>query len=164
MSFFRNIWNSGVCRAVGLQQFTLKYAQVNQQSLRSVCLMPGQNTAERFEHCLSPLTGTLQFLGQIKTSGSQFAYQCIREKNTGKRIYYRGSAWKRYNKHNIERRLTTDGGLEVLWRKTLKGKHKLASYERILPNTVNGRILPDHLFKFQKHPVTKQKLPKPGLF
>ncbi|GFO06544.1 hypothetical protein PoB_003304900 [Plakobranchus ocellatus] len=88
-------------------------------------------------------------------------HQCIRTKV---RVYYKGSAWKRYNKHNIEKRLTTPGGLEMLWRKTLKGRLNLAAYERILPNTVNSKILPQHHFKYKAHPLTKRRLPKPGLF
>ncbi|XP_005090358.1 uncharacterized protein LOC101863636 [Aplysia californica] len=83
--------------------------------------------------------------------------QCVRTKV---RVYYKGSAWKRYNKHNIEKRLTSPGGLEVLWRRVLKGKHQLAVYERILPNTVNSKVLPPHHFKYRPHPITKTKLPK----
>lgn len=98
---------------------------------------------------------------RILESKSSPMHQCVRTKV---RVYYKGSAWKRYNKHNIEKRLTTPGGLEMLWRKILKGRINLAAYERILPNTVNSKILPAHHFKYKAHPLTKRRLPKPGLF
>lgn len=94
-------------------------------------------------------------------SSTSVAFQSVR---TNVRVHYRPSAWKRYNKHNIERRLSTPGGLEMLWRKVLKGKHQLAVYERILPNTVNGKILPKEHFRYQLQPTIKRPIPKPGLF
>ncbi|CAG5117518.1 unnamed protein product [Candidula unifasciata] len=94
-------------------------------------------------------------------SSTLVTFQSVR---TNVRVHYRPSAWKRYNKHNIERRLRTPGGLELLWRRILKGRHQLAVYERILPNTVNGKILPKHHFKYQSQPICKRQLPKPGLF
>ncbi|KAK3759423.1 hypothetical protein RRG08_009096 [Elysia crispata] len=98
---------------------------------------------------------------RLLKSETSVLHQSVRTKV---RVYYKGSAWKRYNKHNIEKRLTTPGGLEMLWRKTLKGRMNLAAYERILPNTVNSKILPAHHFKYKAHPLTKRRLPKPGLF
>ena len=99
--------------------------------------------------------------GRLLKSETPAMHQCVRTKV---RVYYKGSAWKRYNKHNIEKRLTTPGGLEMLWRKTLKGRMNLAAYERILPNTVKSKILPQHNFKYKDHPLTKRRLPKPGLY
>ncbi|KAK7492572.1 hypothetical protein BaRGS_00016238 [Batillaria attramentaria] len=74
-------------------------------------------------------------------------------------IYYQPSAWKRINKHGIHRKLQTPGGIEVLWRRLLKGRHSLAPYERILTlPTYNGQILPDHHLKYNQHLVNKELL------
>ncbi|KAK0044552.1 hypothetical protein Bpfe_026052 [Biomphalaria pfeifferi] len=159
-SFSKIMWRTGGLSGVLRGQM---FTQANQFSLRSICQLSSQITGVFSKNCFTASFGSVQ-PGLCKATHPQVVHQSIRTKNTGKRIYYVGSAWKRYNKHNIERRLTTNGGLEILWRKTLKGKHVLAAYERILPNTVDGRILPQHLFRFQKHPLTKNRLPKPGLY
>lgn len=70
-------------------------------------------------------------------------------------IYYQPSAWKRVNKHGIERRLLTQGGIEVLWRRFLKRRHVLAPFERILPGTVQGKILPKEYLKQNQHLINK---------
>ncbi|XP_025077564.1 uncharacterized protein LOC112554153 [Pomacea canaliculata] len=59
------------------------------------------------------------------------------------RIHYQPSAWKRVNKHGLEKRLLTQSGIEVLWRRYLKDRHVLTPFERILSGTYNGQILPD---------------------
>ena len=71
-------------------------------------------------------------------------------------VYYRPSAWKRVNKHGIEKRLMSQGGIEVLWRRILKKRHSLTPFDRILPGTVGGKVLPDHHFKFNKHLVDRE--------
>ncbi|RUS76427.1 hypothetical protein EGW08_015818 [Elysia chlorotica] len=114
----------------------------------------------RVEPAIPDPTSNSSPMRLLKSENSAM-HQCVRTKV---RVYYKGSAWKRYNKHNIEKRLTTPGGLEMLWRKTLKGRMNLAPYERILPNTVDCKILPAHHFKYKAHPLTKRRLPKPGLF
>ena len=80
------------------------------------------------------------------------------------RVYYKGSAWKRYNQGCIEKRLTKPGGIDILWRKTLRGKHQLATFERILPNMPtmkkHGQIVKECNLKFRDHPITRNKLPE----
>lgn len=71
-------------------------------------------------------------------------------------IYYRPSAWKRVNKHGIERRLRTQGGIEVLWRRFLKKRHCLTPFDRILPGTYKGQILPDHHLKYNQDLVSRE--------
>ncbi|CAL1541390.1 unnamed protein product [Lymnaea stagnalis] len=166
LSQLRNIWST-----VSLHTFS-KQKCLNHRirdsvvrSQHSVSLFHNPLTQKVLQHNFTPTLGTCPTIGKKLASPVSVTHQSVRStKNYGVRVYYKGSAWKRYNKHNIERRLTTPGGLEILWRKVLKGRHQLAAYERILPNTVNGKILPEHLFRFKDHPLTKKRLPKPGLF
>lgn len=74
------------------------------------------------------------------------------------RIYYQPSAWKRVNKHGLEKRLLTQSGIEVLWRRYLKDRHVLTPFERILSGTYNGQILPEHHLKYNQHLVNKDLL------
>ncbi|XP_076443239.1 uncharacterized protein LOC143281866 [Babylonia areolata] len=71
-------------------------------------------------------------------------------------IYYRPSAWKRVNKHGIEKRLRSPSGIEVLWRRVLKKRHCLTPFDRILPNTYNAQVLPKHHLKFNQHLVSRE--------
>ncbi|KAK7115330.1 hypothetical protein V1264_001218 [Littorina saxatilis] len=71
-------------------------------------------------------------------------------------IYYRPSAWKRVNKHGIERKLRTQGGIELLWRRFLKKRHVLTPFDRMLPGTHYGQILPDHYIKYNQQLVNPQ--------
>ena len=71
-------------------------------------------------------------------------------------IYYRPSAWKRVNRHGIEKRLRTQGGIEVLWRRFLKKRHWLTPFDRIVPGTYKGQILPDHHLKYNQHLVSRE--------
>lgn len=70
-------------------------------------------------------------------------------------VYYRPSAWKRVNKHGLEKRLRKPSGIEILWRRILKKRHTLSPFDRILPGTYNGQILPDHHLKYNQHLVSK---------
>lgn len=136
-------------------------AQIAGISQRHVSVVPSQTSPLPFQQCSSTVPGCTLSHKKALLSSKSVTFQSVR---TNVRKHYKGSAWKRYNKHNIERRLSTPGGLEVLWRRVLKGRHQLAVYERILPNTVNGKILPEYHFKYQAQGFTKRKLPKPGLF
>ncbi|KAL8622794.1 hypothetical protein ACOMHN_026915 [Nucella lapillus] len=71
-------------------------------------------------------------------------------------INYQPSAWKRVNKHSMEKRLRSPGGIEVLWRRVLKKRHCLTPFDRILPGTYNGQILPKHHLKYNQHLVSRQ--------
>ncbi|KAF6038736.1 hypothetical protein EB796_002961 [Bugula neritina] len=42
-----------------------------------------------------------------------------------KRMTFRPNAWKRLQKHGLEKRLSTPAGRAVLWRRVLKGRHNL---------------------------------------
>ena len=70
--------------------------------------------------------------------------------------YYQPSAWKRVNKHGLEKRLMSECGVEILWRRILKKRHVLCSFERILDGTVNGQILPAHHLKNNQHLINAE--------
>merc|ERR1712142_532342 len=108
----------------------------------------------------STLTPSLTALPSLCASQPVLKH-CVRTKI---RVYYKGSAWKRYNQGCIEKRLTKSGGIDMLWRKALKCKHQPAVYERILPNMptmkAHGKIVKPHNLKFREHPITTGKLPQ----
>lgn len=49
------------------------------------------------------------------------------------RVYYRPNAAKRIKTHGIHKRIQTESGVEILWRRFLKGRHNLAVYEDFRP-------------------------------
>ncbi|KAL5004371.1 hypothetical protein ScPMuIL_017827 [Solemya velum] len=53
-------------------------------------------------------------------------------KRTRVRVHYRPSAWKRIHRHGMEKRLSSRGGIEILWRRFMKGRHVLTVYDRIM--------------------------------
>ncbi|XP_059155411.1 uncharacterized protein LOC131940688 [Physella acuta] len=164
MNQLRNVWSAVLMPALNnLQKPHCFSNQLKGTNFRCLSLFYNPSTQPLYQ-TFSPVSGSKPSSSKPLVAPASNVIQCIRSKNTGKREYYKGSAWKRYNKNNIERRLSTTGGLAMLWRKTLKGRHQLAAYERILPNTVGGKILPDHHFKYNAHPLTRNRLPKPGLF
>lgn len=134
-------------------------------------------TPTSYTRCLSSLSNlTSSYLSQGQKSPSDnvipsnglcapqnMIKQFVRNKNIGMRVYYQGKPWKRYNVSNIEKRLQTDGGLEVLWRKTLRGQRQLATFQRILPDhplvKKNGTIVKPSNLKFEDHPRSNYRLP-----
>uniref|UniRef100_A0A0B6XXI2 39S ribosomal protein L34, mitochondrial n=1 Tax=Arion vulgaris TaxID=1028688 RepID=A0A0B6XXI2_9EUPU len=159
-SQIRNVWKAVSVPLMNNQLF-MQYSRTDvlKQCHKHLSVLSNQTSlTDKQQHPV--LNQTLSYKKSL-LSFTPVTFQSIRTKV---RVYYKGSAWKRYNKHNIEKRLISPGGLEVLWRKTLKGRHQLAAYERILPDTVDGKILPDRHFRFRDHPLTNRRLPKPGLY
>ena len=49
----------------------------------------------------------------------------LQQTRGAKRMTFRPNAWKRKQKHGLEKRLSTPAGRAVLWRRVLRGRHSL---------------------------------------
>ena len=95
-----------------------------------------------------PITGNQTSSNAVCSFGSReqitWANTCVQSVRNRMRKHYQPSAWKRINKHGIEQRFMTESGIHVLWRRFLKKRFNLAPFERVLPGTIDGKILPKH--------------------
>ncbi|GAB1608316.1 uncharacterized protein LOC115213356 [Argonauta hians] len=55
--------------------------------------------------------------------------QSIRSKKV---VVYKGNVWKRVHIHSLHRRILTKGGIEIIWRRLIKGRNVLTAYDGFL--------------------------------
>ena len=66
---------------------------------------------------------------QSKLNENLLSLQPVRGKKV---VKYKESTWKRVHKNSLHKRILTKGGIEVLWRRFLKGRHVLVPYDNFL--------------------------------
>lgn len=81
---------------------------------------PSTSLPVRCLSCFSPTTSTFSHSEHWVSSGSLIGWQPVRFKARGNE--YQPSVRKRLTKHGYHKRMKTLGGIEILWRRMLKGR------------------------------------------
>lgn len=66
---------------------------------------------------------------QSKLNENLLSHQTVRGKKV---VQYKESTWKRVHKNSLHKRILTKGGIEIIWRRFLKGRHVLVPYDNFL--------------------------------
>lgn len=83
---------------------------------------------------------------QSKLNENLLSHQTVRGKRV---VQYKESTWKRVHKNSLHKRILTKGGIEIIWRRFLKGRHVLVPYDNFL---------------FDKTKKTKHSLKQPKIY
>ncbi|XP_060561159.1 uncharacterized protein LOC132720929 [Ruditapes philippinarum] len=85
--------------------------------------------------------GPVKSMNYIENSVLNKGFHTSSQSRANYRVYYRPSALKRMRKHGLEKRLSQPSQREILFRRILKGRKNMTTFDRFMND------LPDHFLK-----------------